>query len=160
VEERLYSGHIGARLGVLETARCGRMRLRLCALPLRRCRFSHYHLTVADDVAYSKFMRAGRCGPLHSGRFVETILSPVLRPGCVDLGAVAVRTAILAMSGLRFFTAALAKDPKGTAPLTLHPGCANQAPAYCADGALFSKLAAAAKPGDLSLLRTPLYFHQ
>lgn len=135
------------------------------------CRYSHYRLST-PDMSYAKMLRAGRCGPLHTGRFAESVVSATLRPGCVDLGAVALRTELLASTGARFFAdALLGGDPTGRRPLTTHEGCAGHAPAYCADGALFSKLAAivqkkkdaggaAGGGGGLALVRAPLYFHQ
>lgn len=123
-------------------------------------RFSHYRLSTAD-MSYKKMLRADRCGPLHTGRFAESVVSQVLRPGCVDLGAVAVRTEVLAATGARFFADALREDPKGLRPLTSSEGCAGHQPAYCADGALFSRLAATVRDdAGLVIVRAPLYFHQ
>lgn len=110
-------------------------------------------------------LRASRCGPLRAGRFAESVVSSVLRPGCVDLGAVALRTEVFATTGARFFTNYLRRtDPSGLLPLTSSKGCLGFPPAYCADGALFSRLAAvvAARDTDAGLIivRAPLYFHQ
>lgn len=109
-------------------------------------------------------LRASRCGPLHTGRFAESVVSSVLRPGCVDLGAVALRTEVLAATGARFFADALRGDPEGKRLLTSHEGCAGHPPAYCADGALFSRLAegvsARGTDAGLAIVRAPLYFHQ
>jgi hypothetical protein len=136
--------------------------------------YSHYELVVPNEVSFVKFLRAGRCGPLRSGRYAESVISQVLRPGCVDLGAVAMRTDFVAMSGYRFFADALVKDPTGKTPLTAQAGCTEQPPAYCADGALFSRLASSLSNsnlpgsgvalrklyGGLKIVPTALFFHQ
>lgn len=106
----------------------------------------------------------GECGHLRSGADSEIIAAEDFRPGCTELGAVAIRTDALATTGLNFVVGLLAAADGGSGsgrglPELDSPACRGHGYMYCADGGLYSRLARA--PGIRTrVLRRALLVHQ
>ena len=88
------------------------------------------------------------CGPLRSGKQVEMWAADDFHTGCIDLGAVMLRTSMLRARGERLLLSRLASDPAGADISFIQ-----------ADGSFFSRIYAAA-PDKAAIIRRVLMVQQ
>lgn len=125
---------------------------------------SHYHKKKGVNMGYGTMLSRGECGHLRSGADSEIVAAEDFRPGCTELGAVALRTDVLAATGLRFVVDLLRSADGGSGsgrglPELDSPACKGHGYMYCADGGLYSRLARA-KGVRTKVLRRALLLHQ
>lgn len=92
----------------------------------------------------------GECGPLRSGKNVEMWAADDFRVGCIDLGAVVARAALLRSAGARLALDRLPSPDADGAGIDFG----------VADGQLYARLHAAAGAGKTAIIRRALMFQQ